>query len=538
MSYNKQNFANGQVLNASHLNYIENGIIDLENTVKELKDNNDNGNGNSNLYVELDVTWIDGVYISRYGDDKGSAVTLADYSATDYIDVSNINSVRIRTHISGDAPCIAFYKKDKTLVDCYKPESTVTHNYDVPNGASYMRVSCSTSYLNKVFVVGYEMFDNYNTVVELYDASKNSSSTQYYNIAGEIVKAPGWYTTKDMDVSGAHFLIYGGLDKTADGASPRSVFKDIFGNVIKTFKPAKDENILKIPVGAASVSFTLHYEYDIDDFYLKSICHNWSNDTILTTPYRLSRAHTLLNKATQKKICCIVDDDTVNVESVQLLKDACDANNIKATMACLTTNIERESNAGLTEKLLEMEQNGFQVVIHAHTQTGYEDDIWRNPETNKAECEADLVQGLQKMEAAGFTDYKYWVTPYCKDGEAVQRMARKWGMNCILAGGNAYEPADDTYGRFAIRRAAFGISDNKADSSITLAELQAIAQEAANNNGWLVIMTHFEQWQKADVGYTRFTDLITYLEGLGFEFMTVAEAWSYRRAIYDVYDMF
>lgn len=37
MSYQKQNFANGEVLSASQLNHIENGIVDLESAVNENK---------------------------------------------------------------------------------------------------------------------------------------------------------------------------------------------------------------------------------------------------------------------------------------------------------------------------------------------------------------------------------------------------------------------------------------------------------------------------------------------------------------------
>ena len=38
MSYQKQNFANGEVLTASQLNHIENGIVDVESAVSEIKD--------------------------------------------------------------------------------------------------------------------------------------------------------------------------------------------------------------------------------------------------------------------------------------------------------------------------------------------------------------------------------------------------------------------------------------------------------------------------------------------------------------------
>lgn len=506
--------------------------------------------------------------------------------------------------------------------------------------------------------------------INLYDSTLNTIK-QHYDTNGEIVidEQFGWYITSDMDISNYSMVTYGGLDKTADANSARSVFKNASGDVINIFLPSRGENILTVPNGAVFVAFTLQMN-DIETFYVKAKAKTEPNvglaDNIVGGWYDIigERLNGLLNKATEKKICCIVDDDTTSVAAVRRLQTACDAAGIKATMACLTTNLDtwKDASPNLTDTLKEMEQDGFQVVLHSHTQSGHEHDFWRNPTAYPAECEADMVQGLQKMHEAGFSNYKYWVTPYCKDDATVQRIARKWGMECLLAGGNTYEPANDTYGRYAIRRAAFGPSDDKNDSSITLAQLQAIAQEAARHNGWLVVMTHFEKWadeneytetnlrpepdsagwikgrvvyydnggeetdgsaysvtdfidisgydsvyvstkiaNRAGIclynakhelikgyndatgkynvaltlnlhdeelagakylrvscwmqdgvfstsnveitgkktvteAYKRFTDLIDYLKNLGFEFMTVGEAWSYRKPIYDIYD--
>ena len=484
------------------------------------------GSGNAASGEELKVAWKNGVYIYiGFGTESDSA----SYCATEYIDVSAVQSVKIRVKVLGANACVALYNSAKRYLSSYVPESETLHTVDV-SGAHYLRVSCMTEYLS-------------DAVIEPVASS-------------EIVeRALGTWC-------------------------------DVLGG----------------------------------------------------------RMGSLLDKATAKKICCIVDDDTTSIAAVQRLQTACDEAGIKATMACLTINLERHT--GLADTLLAMEQDGFQVVLHAHTQTGWEDetDFWRDPDTYPAACEADMVQGLQIMQKTGFTNFRFWVTPYCKDGQIVQRMARKWGMECLLAGGNTYEPANDTYGRYAIRRAAFGPND--ADSSISMAQLQAIAQEAAQDNGWLVIMTHFEKWEgsentsgtetispawtegkyvdydnkgvemesniyavtdfidvsryhtvkvntrlagragvcfydaarnflaghqpsglteiptadaaymrvscwyenfplndvviegaKKTVGaYDRFTGLIDYLKGLGYEFMTVGEAWSYRKAIYDVYD--
>lgn len=486
----------------------------------------------------------------------------------------------------------------------------------------------------------------------LYDSAKNTSR-QYYDTSGALVTdVYGWYTTSDMDVSDTASITYGGLTTTAAAATPRSVFKDAEGGIVRVFLPATGENVLEIPDGAVSVAFTLHMD-DVETFYAKIVTRTGIADTVVEGWYAKlgDRLQNLLNKATQKKICCIVDDDTADTDSVNLFKAACDAGGIKGTLASLTYNWKKDSN--LKDTLLSMEREGFQIVIHAYSQV----DLWNDPESNLAACESNLVQGMQDMQSAGFLDYKYWVTPYCKDTDGIQSMARKWGMKCALAGGNTYEPADDTYGRYALRRAAFGVDDNS--SSITLEQLHSIAQDAAGNGGWLIVMTHFETWKSANVdsgtetvtttqtetvtpawtegqyilytsgtvmensayaltdyidvsgydtvnvltkvaghagvclydgdkqyitgyqpdglteidvsdasylrvscwytsgsfgledvviegvkatnsggGLARFTELVDYLKELGYEFMTIGEAWSHRKAIYDLYDMF
>lgn len=47
MSYKKQNFVNDQTLTADHLNYIEDGIVELDNKVDQLENNSSNNTGTS-----------------------------------------------------------------------------------------------------------------------------------------------------------------------------------------------------------------------------------------------------------------------------------------------------------------------------------------------------------------------------------------------------------------------------------------------------------------------------------------------------------
>ena len=61
MSYEKQSFADGQVLEAAHLNHVEEGVADIDARVTEIEENGSTGNA--------ELTHID---FSRY--DSGSFV--------------------------------------------------------------------------------------------------------------------------------------------------------------------------------------------------------------------------------------------------------------------------------------------------------------------------------------------------------------------------------------------------------------------------------------------------------------------------------
>lgn len=74
--------------------------------------------------------------------------------------------------------------------------------------------------------------------------------------------------------------------------------------------------------------------------------------------------------------------------------------------------------------------------------------------------------------------------------------------------------------------------------TITAKKYSEKDSELAANDGWLILMTHFATWGDSTAEATRFNDMINYIKGLGFEFMTLGEAWEIRKPIYDIDDMF
>ena len=189
----------------------------------------------------------------------------------------------------------------------------------------------------------------------------------------------------------------------------------------------------------------------------------------------------------------------------------------------------------LTGTLLQMEREGFQTVVHCYNQIqsyrypteGYEDA------EHLKRSEEDFVHALQDLHKAGFTDYKFWPTPFGSVPDEFQRMARKWGMECALTTAKkSYETTEAAHGRYALRRAARGPQDG---DYTTMEDLISLADGAQAERGWLIINTHFADWSE---DHSRFDQFVSYCKSIGFRFMTLGEAWRIRKPIYDFYEMF
>lgn len=223
----------------------------------------------------------------------------------------------------------------------------------------------------------------------------------------------------------------------------------------------------------------------------------------------------------RKLICTIVDDDAVGATNLGKLKDACDLAGVKATVATITSLWENSDY--LLNYLQTMEQEGYEVVLHAYSQAS--GDAWSTHEI--VGCTADLAKGVQMMRKNGFrTDF--WVTPDNMDTDEIRHLARKFGFKARLTGKNTYNGNGLDISRYDVKRCSLHHSDE--GGTLTLDELKEIAVECANNMGWLVIMTHFQNWEEGN--YDRFTETVEYLKGLGYEFMTLSEAWTYREPIF------
>lgn len=252
---------------------------------------------------------------------------------------------------------------------------------------------------------------------------------------------------------------------------------------------------------------------------------------------------TLMNRAS-KLICTIIDDDAQNVASMEKLYTECEANNVKCTIACLTD--KWESQTGLEEKLHEMEEAGYHIVLHAHTQNG--NNNWQDFESRVSDYTANFVTGLRNLHKSGFANCDFWVTPGGVQYAGCQALARKYGMKALIAGVNGINIANPqgslpTSGsimtrrdnsRWRIIRANLRPED---DQDWTLQNLKDLASYGVNLGSWLILCMHSYQWTDSDDHSARLAEFVAHAKSLGYEFMTLGEAWTYKEPLYRLYDM-
>lgn len=493
-------------------------------------------------------TWISGKYIFYA---TGTEAESAAYVLTDYIDVSRYACVNVLTKVAGYAG-VCLYDAQKKYLTGFQPAYQLTA-IDV-SGANYLRVACMAAYADTAVI---ENNPTEGTAIKLkYHDSVGNYTNPGISINTDALEDGYLYSSGVLVGTSALYRhtgfipIYGGNRITLHNVTPANgvvvhFYNDLYevvGNVPNDNTGTVQASItVEAPYDAVYMRFNIRI--DVTDVttvsaeYADGIRNGYLADTLVRQWYDTShqKITNLYRRAVSKLICTVVDDDTADTASVQRAKAAADANGIKLTFATLTYNWTKDGN--LKDTLLSLEREGHQVVLHAYAQK----DEYRNPDAdeNLAVIEDDFVHGLRDMQAAGFATPRFWVAPYGANTESIQRLAGKWGVAATCITGNAYNTTDGSAGRYSLKRYALNERDSTGTSdeyTTSLAGLKAAAAEAANHSGWLIVMTHFANW--TDDEHSRFDDFVTYAKSLGYTFMTLGEAWDFRKAIYDLNDMF
>ena len=294
---------------------------------------------------------------------------------------------------------------------------------------------------------------------------------------------------------------------------------------------------VRIPYGAHYMRFNVNKATDFNlvgveyaqkperNYKPLNLTNRWYSDSY-------EQIDQLFKKATEKPICCIIDDDSPSADAMETFAVVMENNGVQGTIACLTSVMN--SHQDLKSKLLELERRGHQIVLHGYTQNEAYKTAANIGDENYKIAEDDFVHGLHDLISAGFVNCKFWVTPYGVSQKCLQQLARKWGMECLITTAKKeFNRTDGKFSRYEIQRSGLNAADTGA---LSQAELIELADKCAAENGWLLVNTHItDGWNK---DFTRINEFISHCKEKGFEFMTLGEAWRVRKPIYDWYDTF
>lgn len=212
-----------------------------------------------------------------------------------------------------------------------------------------------------------------------------------------------------------------------------------------------------------------------------------------------------------------IDDDTTSATYVQRYHDIFTAKGQLGGYAVETKNLNEHE--GLPELLLDYETEGFACLYHCYYQAGDETRYWikGHPDYNQTLINENFMRGLREIRQYGFSNYKYWVTPYGVNDKYIVDLAKNHGMECLLncPGGYNQEGFVSPYGnisRWNIPRLIFGNYENNDDL------IHHVIQGAKATSGWVVIVSHVNSWgSNVDAMTTRLSNLIQYCIDEGVE---------------------
>lgn len=362
--------------------------------------------------------------------------------------------------------------------------------------------------------------------------------TDGYLAAGSVFESTDLYYSPYISVFDEQVIV---LKNAFVGGFTKAVFYDADKKYIGHVK--SDDNYytatyeVKIPYGTHYMRFNVDKATDfslVGVEYTQKIERNYKPLNLTKRWYSDSyeKIDKIFKKATEKPICCIIDDDSPSADAMETFATVMENNGVQGTIACLTAIMN--SHQDLKSKLLELERRGHQIVLHGYTQNeAYKTAVNIGDENYKI-AEDDFVHGLHDLISAGFVNCKFWVTPYGVSQKCLQQLARKWGMECLVTTAKKeFNRTDGKFSRYEIQRSGLNAADTGA---LSQAELIELADKCAAENGWLLVNTHItDGWNK---DFTRINEFISHCKEKGFEFMTLGEAWRVRKPIYDWYDTF
>lgn len=228
---------------------------------------------------------------------------------------------------------------------------------------------------------------------------------------------------------------------------------------------------------------------------------------------------------------CFIDDDTTSLALVQRYHDLFNGLDAVGNYAVMPFRLDADEN--LKNELLNYEKEGFGMLYHINYQMGDETDYFL-PDPDKrdmAQAEDNFVTGLRKMQQYGFSNYRYWVSPYGVNDYDMQRLAKRHGMNCLISTGNNSIINRSNANRWNIPRYGFSpITDNTQF-------LREALDNCVNNKGMMIVTTHVNTWDSTSID-SRFRTFLEYCIGTGVKIVSFPEAFTTRYSIFLLNELF
>lgn len=230
-------------------------------------------------------------------------------------------------------------------------------------------------------------------------------------------------------------------------------------------------------------------------------------------------------------IITFIDDDTTNMELVKRYHDLMLSKGVYGNYAVMTRKLNEQP--GLSDLLLQYEQEGFGCIYHCYYQSGDETRYWepQSPTYNEALIKENFMRGLRDMNNYGFSNYKHFVTPYGVNHEFVRNLAKRNGMETLISmsSGITDECFISMHGnciRYNIPRLA--ISENS-----NIDKLKEHIDSCVADNGWIVFVTHANAWDSEGKTENKILDIIQYALDSGMQVKSFPEAFeTYRSSFY------
>lgn len=238
----------------------------------------------------------------------------------------------------------------------------------------------------------------------------------------------------------------------------------------------------------------------------------------------------------RKPIISFIDDDTSSFELVTRYHDLFSQYNAVGNYAVMTKNIEEIPD--LSNLLLDYEKEGFGCLYHCYYQRGDETRYWEsgNDMYDENLIKENFMKGLRSMKSHGFSDFKYWVTPYGVNDDFIQSLAKTHGMNCLFTmsgeiSNNAFVTRNGNTDRFNIPR----VSISKESSTD---RIKILLDALSNTDGWMIIVTHANTWGETTEVDDKVSEIIEYILGKGIKIESVPQAFKEMETSFHLYDLF